>query len=456
MMSNLKRIMIVGTNSGCGKTTVTCAVLRALVNRKVKTAAFKCGPDYIDPMFHSEIIGTRSGNLDPFLCGEETMKALFVQNGAECEISIVEGVMGFYDGMGAKSNKYSSCDISVMTNTSAVLVVNAKGASLSVCALIKGFMDFMPNKLCGVILNGCSAGMYPVYKEMIKRYTGLSVYGFLPYLPQAALESRHLGLITAAEVDNLREKTDMLAEAAEQYIDLNGLLRLGALAQPIETTPISVKKEGSCRIAVAMDKAFCFYYQDGLDILKKMGAELVPFSPLHDRELPENIHGLYLGGGYPELYLKELSENESMRRAVGELLKHGLPAVCECGGFMYLHEGIETEDGTVFPMTGIVKGRAHLTKKLQRFGYVTLHAQQSSLLFEAGMEYAAHEFHYSDSDNAGEDLLAVKPMTGRKWNCAHTSNILYAGYPHLHFCGNQAAAARFVRACCAYSREGLR
>jgi cobyrinic acid a,c-diamide synthase len=286
---NFARIMIAGTGSSCGKTTVTCVILKALVNRNIKTAAFKCGPDYIDPMFHTEIIGTSSRNLDTFLCGENAVKYLYSKNSKQADISVVEGVMGFYDGMG-NDGSYSSYAMSKLTGTPVVLVVNGKGMSLSIVAMIKGYVDFMPNNIKGVIINDIYPGTYPMYKEMIEELTQLKVLGFLPSLPEAMIESRHLGLITAGEIENLHHKLNLLANSVEKYIELDSLLELAKTAQPLEYEPIDItsinikenmdyekQKAGSstypstqsrnycCNIAVAKDEAFCFYYQHMLE-----------------------------------------------------------------------------------------------------------------------------------------------------------------------------------------------
>jgi len=231
--------MIAGTGSGCGKTTVTCGILKALINRKVKAAAFKCGPDYIDPMFHTEIIGTESRNLDAFLCGENAVKYLFTKNSEMADISVVEGVMGFYDGLG-DDESYSSHAISKLTGTPVVLVVNGKGMSLSIAAMIKGYADFMPNNIKGVIINAVSPGIYPMYKRMIEEHTHLKVLGFLPKLPEAMIESRHLGLVTACEIENLQQKLSLLADNVEKYIDIDGLLELAETVMPFEYEPIDV------------------------------------------------------------------------------------------------------------------------------------------------------------------------------------------------------------------------
>lgn len=450
----LSRILFCAPGSGGGKTTVTCAVLQALTNRGLAPAAFKCGPDYIDPMFHSEIIGAKSRNLDLFFCGENRVRALLYENGSGTELSIIEGVMGYYDGMGMTS-RAGAYDLARATGTPAVLVADAKGCALSLAALVKGFASFRSDSgIRGVILNRVSPMLYPRLKAAIEEETGIAVYGYLPPLPDCALESRHLGLVTAAEVDGLREKLSRLAAEAERTLDLDGLLALAASARPLlyeaEALPEPVK--GGVRIAVARDRAFCFYYADALHLLEKLGAELVSFSPLEDTALPEGCAGLYLGGGYPELFGKTLSENAAMRADIRAAVADGMPTVAECGGFLYLHRNLEAADGMVWPMAGAVEADAYPTRKLSRFGYVTLTAERDSLLGGAGSTIPAHEFHYWESTEPGSAFTAEKEG-GRSWACGHATPTLYAGFPHFHFCACPEAAERFVSACAYYQKE---
>ncbi len=445
MEQNIPRVLFAGTNSGCGKTTVTCAVLQALVNRGMKVGAFKCGPDYIDPMFHSRIIGAKSANLDLFFFEENTARYLLAKNAADRDVSIIEGVMGFYDGMGLTTLRGSTWETANQTESPVVLVVNGKGASLSVLASIQGFLDFVPDSgIRGVILNSCTASTYQALKgEIERRFAGKVLpLGFLPKMPDCTLESRHLGLVTAAEITDLREKLDKLASQAEESIDLNGLLKLANTAKPISFTPVLLQKQTeSVRIAVARDNAFCFYYEDSLEALTEMGAQLVPFSPMEDSELPQNIHGLYLGGGYPELYARQLSDNRSMRESVLAALRRGLPCIAECGGFMYLTEAIGE-----YPMVGFLPGKSFDNKKLTRFGYVTLTAKRDNLLCAAGEQIRGHEFHHWDAAQTGDAFVAEK-STGKQWDCVFADEHLYAGYPHFHFYANPAFAQRFYKAC---------
>lgn len=445
MEYQVPRVVLAGTNSGCGKTTVSCAILQALVNRKVNVGAFKCGPDYIDPMFHSEIIGAKSVNLDPFFFDQNTINYLLASNGEPREVNIVEGVMGFYDGIDMVTAKGSTYEVAKLTNSPVVLVLGVRGASLSVMATIYGFLNMMPNNnVCGVILNQCTAMTYKVLAEEIeRRFEGkIKPLGYLPVMKDCSLESRHLGLVTAAEVVDLKDKLQKVAAQAEQSIDLDGLIELAKAAEKIECEkPQFETFSESVRIAVAKDNAFCFYYEDSLRMLKEMGAELVEFSPLTDEALPENIQGLYLGGGYPELYTETLSNNKTMLASIKQALENNLPCIAECGGFMYLTESIADK-----PMVGFIKGGCKDTGKLVRFGYVHLKANKDNMLCKAGEEIPAHEFHHWDADNPGTDFNGRKE-TGRNWDCAIANEKLYAGYPHFHFFGNPKFAENFYKTC---------
>lgn len=445
MKKSCPRLVLAGTHSGCGKTTVTCAVLQALVSRGLDVGAFKCGPDYIDPMFHSRVIGAKSGNLDLFFFSENTLRYLLWRNSAQRDVSIIEGVMGYYDGTAVTDPSGSTYDVARVTDSPVVLVVNARGASLSVLATVQGFLDFRrDSRIVGVILNQCTAFTYrALAEELERRFQGrVRPLGFLPKMAECSLESRHLGLITADEVTGLKEKLRLLATQAEKTIDLDGLLALARSAVALDFTPVALPRGRSAvRIAVARDRAFCFYYEDSLDALREMGAELVAFSPIADSELPKDIQGLYLGGGYPELYAEALHKNESMRRSVRQVLEAGLPCIAECGGFMYLTERIGD-----YPMVGFLTGGSYDTGHLTRFGYVRLQAERDSMLAAKGETLPAHEFHHWDSDCCGDGFTAEK-RSGKRWPCVHVSDRLYAGYPHFHFYAAPQTAARFYEAC---------
>ena len=403
MVTTLPRVLIAGTNSGCGKTTLVCGILQALQNRGEPISSFKCGPDYIDPMFHSSVLGIRCRNLDLQLFDENTLRCLLSRSEGT---AIIEGVMGYYDGVGV-SAEASSYTVAKAAGAPAVLVVNARGACHSILAAISGFVNLYPDSgIRGVLLNNCSPMLYPKLETLIlTHFSGnLQPLGFLPPLPECSLESRHLGLVTAAEISDLQQKMQTLAENAEKYIHLDALLELARSAPELRWEPFPLPEAGEkVRVAVARDKAFCFYYEDNLRLLEQLGAELVEFSPLEDASLPENVQGLYLGGGYPELYVRQLSKNETMRQSILQALQRGLPCIAECGGFLYLQQTLLDA-----PMVGFLQGGGFYTGHLVHFGYAQLTASADSMLLEKDETLNVHEFHYYDVDDPGDGFTARK------------------------------------------------
>lgn len=469
----MPRIILGAAGSGSGKTTVTCGLLQALKNRGMKLASFKCGPDYIDPMFHTEVLGVPSRNLDLFFTEEKTTRHLFAQNAKAADFAVIEGVMGYYDGLAGKSTACSTYDLARKTGTPGILVVDCKGMSLSVLALVKGFFQLYEDSgLRGVILNRLSPMLYPDIKGKIEEELGIPVFGYLPEMKDCCFESRHLGLVTAGEITDIRETIGRIAKQVEASVDLDAILRLGEEAEPFvleETSALAGFGRANCdgsarvagkepgqteekvRIAVAKDKAFCFYYQDNLDLLEDLGAELVSFSPLADEALPTNIQGLILGGGYPELYLEQLSGNQTMRADIKRALAQGLPCIAECGGFMYLQEAIKNQTGQSYKMVGFLPGESFPTNRLTRFGYICLTAQEDNLLCKKGETFQGHEFHYWDSTHCGEGFHAQKPLRKTNWPCVVTGPNLWAGYPHIHFYSNIEGATRFIQKCRGFS-----
>ena len=436
----MKTLMISAMQSGAGKTVTTCALLAAFRRRGVGVQAFKCGPDYIDPMFHERVLQVPSRNLDLFLQGKDgVIKTL---SRADADLALIEGAMGYYDGLN-NSTEASAYALARLTNTPVLLVVPPKG-SLTLAAQVNGIKDFRPDSgIAALILSNCPEQRAASLTSMLERETELPVLGFLPPMDEACFESRHLGLITAGEISDLAARLERLGEAAEQHIDLDRLISLAG-THKTETKAKTVRLP-RCRIAVARDEAFCFTYADNLDALREAGAEMISFSPLHDLELPK-ADGLYLPGGYPELYARKLSENTAMRESIAAAVRAGLPTVAECGGFLYLGQSLEDAEGRAHPMCGILPGRGFRTGHLQRFGYQTLCAPDNSLLFHAGERVPAHEFHYWDCTENGAELRAEK-ADGRCWSCGFVSSSLYAAFPHLHFGGALPLAERFVKAC---------
>ena len=466
----LPRILITAMRSGAGKTMLTCGILKAMKMQELSPASFKCGPDYIDPMFHKTVIGVSSYNLDAFLCGKNGVRKILKKNGARADICVMEGVMGYYDGIAGISSEASAYDIACITDTPAVMIMDCKGLSVSAVPCIQGFLNYKENShIKGVILNRLSPMMYGRMKEMIEVQTGIRVYGYVPVMKDCALESRYLGLKLPNERKDTEEKLEMLGEQILNSVDIAGLLELAENSPEIDRRDMEESFDGrkpekdkekksaesavaeTVRIGLASDDAFCFFYQDNLDLFRKMGAELVPFSPLYDEKIPENLSGLLFYGGYPELYADRLSKNESMRMSVRNVLEDGMPCIAECGGFMYLQEYIQDESGESFPMTGFLKGKSYPTGSLKRFGYVTL--TEGCVFGKEAGAVPAHEFHYYDSEVCGEAFQAEKPMSKRSWKCMISTDTILAGYPHIHYYGNKKVPENFLERCRRYSEQ---
>ena len=446
------QFLLAAPRSGSGKTTMTCALLMALKRRGCAPCAFKSGPDYIDPMFHRAVLGVESRNLDLFFSAPETVRTLYAKGAAGHGAAVCEGAMGFYDGLGGVSDRASAWHLADTLGLPVLLVVEPKGQSLTLAAELKGLDSFRtPSHIAGILLNNCTARMHALLAPMLEEETGLPVLGFLPKLPEAVIGSRHLGLYTAAEVENLQQKLALLADAAEEHIDWPRLLALcekepPALPVQPETPPARV------RIAVAQDEAFCFTYAETLEAFRDAGAEVVFFSPLRDTALPENIGGLYLPGGYPELHAKELSKNTSLLREIKQKIESGLPTAAECGGFLYLGQSLTDAEGQSWPMVGVLPGEAKDAGRLVRFGYATLSADSDSMLFRAGESFPIHEFHHWDSTANGVALAAKKPVGGAEWRCGFVNEHFYAGFPHLYWAGTPLPQ-RFAAAAENYRRD---
>lgn len=446
------QLVATAPQSGSGKTTAVCALLGAMAARGLTPCAFKAGPDYIDPMFHRAVLGVESHNLDLFFSTPETVRSLYARHAAGHGAAVVEGAMGYYDGLGGVSDTASAWHLADTLNLPALLVVRPKGASLTLAATLRGLLAFRtPHHIAGILLNDCTENLYKMLRPMLERETGLPVVGYLPFLPGAAIESRHLGLKTAAEIADLQARLKLLADAAQSSIDWPLLQRLFDRPAPAAAPPVAVPSR--VRLAVARDAAFCFTYAETLEALQENGAELCFFSPLQDTALPPDIGGLYLPGGYPELYAAELAANAPMRAALKAAVENGLPTAAECGGFLYLGQTLEDADGTPHLMAGVLPGQGVKTGRLVRFGYATLTAQADSMLFAAGEQFPAHEFHHWDSTQNGTALTAAK-ANGRQWVCGFANAHLYAGFPHLYWAGTPLAQ-RFVAAAERYKREEL-
>ena len=441
------QFLVAAPCSGSGKTTLTCALLAALKRRGQDPCSFKSGPDYIDPMFHRAVLGVESHNLDLFFSAPETVRALYAQAAAGHGAAVCEGAMGFYDGLGGVSDTASAWHLADTLGLPVLLVIQPRGASLTLAAKINGLKQFRtPSHLAGILLNDCAPHLYALLAPMLERETGLPVLGYLPHLPQAAVESRHLGLKTADEIADLQEKIALLADAL--VLDWQRLAVLTEKPAP-EALP-GAAAPTSVRIAVAKDEAFCFTYAETLDALRDAGAELVLFSPVQDAVLPENIGGLYLPGGYPELYAKTLSENKTMLASIRQAVQAGLPTAAECGGFLYLGRSLEDADGKAWPMADVLPGDGIRGGRLVRFGYAEMTAKADSMLFCAGETLPIHEFHHWDSTANGTAFTARKNEK-MQWECGFANENFYAGFPHLYWAGTPLPG-RFVRAAERYSK----
>lgn len=442
----IKRIMVAAPKSGSGKTMVTCALLMTLKENGYQTASYKCGPDYIDPMFHEKIINIPSKNLDTFFTDEEKTRELFLDNAKNMDFAVLEGVMGLYDGLGGIREEGSSYHLAKVTKTPIVLVVDAKGMGRSILPMIAGFLDYDKEHLIqGVILNKISRGYYEIIKPLIEKELKIAVAGFLPEKKEYRMESRHLGLMMPDEFDDIQEKLQASAEEFSKTVPLGNIIKIAEQAEELSKPHPSTgnKKTDKAVIAVARDEAFCFYYADNFRILEEYGAKIMFFSPLRDEKLPEGCHALLIGGGYPELYAKELSENSSIHCSIRHAVNLGMPVVAECGGFMYLHSAITDKEGISYPMAGVLSGTCSYTGKLVRFGYVELLEKQSCFLPE-GQRIRGHEFHYYDSTDNGEDITAVKPVTGKEYSCVVANENQWMGFPHLYYPSNPEFARSFV------------
>lgn len=426
----MKGFVLAGTKSGIGKTTVSMALMSAFQN----VSPFKVGPDYIDPSFHKFVTNNPSYNLDLFLMGEAGVKYSF--NKHRKNISIVEGVMGLYDGLGNSLDNYSTAHLSRVLNLPVILVVDAAGKSTSIAAEVLGYklLDSRVN-IAGVIINKVgSEKLYKTLKDAIESYTSIPCLGYLKKDENLMISSRHLGLLRANEVCDLEDKKRILKEEVEKTVDLKKIEEISSKCESTEFLDIFQKFQNTysgIKVGVAKDRAFSFYYEDNLELLKRMGIEIVEFSPLQDKKIPA-VDLLYFGGGYPENYLKELSENISFKESLSEYHRDGGAIYAECGGFMYLTKGIKNLDGDFYKMANLVDASIKMTGRLfiSRFGYVDL---------EYGdLSGRGHEFHYSTIDEVGshERVFKLKKADGREWLCGYRNKNLIAGYPHLHFFKN--------------------
>lgn len=454
--------MIAAASSGSGKTMITCGLLELFKRKGLNPLACKCGPDYIDGLFHKQVLELEGMNLDSYFEDPKRLRDKYVRR-SWGHLPVVEGVMGYFDGLGGSTTRASSWEIAHILELPAVLVVDAKGASVSLAAVVKGFLEFerpKGSRIKAVIFNRMPPMLYPRIRELVERETGIRAAGFVPELDFLKVGSRHLGLVLPEEIAGLREQMNRLGKCLEETIDWKFLAELGAETEKEKRDALKLQKEmASCapahrfRLGIAMDEAFCFYYQDNLRLLECLGGELVYFSPLHDRNLPGHLDGLIFGGGYPELYSEVLSRNQSMREAVKRAAEAGLPVLGECGGYLYLLEELEGADGCIRPMTGVLKGKGYKKGKNGRFGYIEVETEKDSLYLKPGEQIRGHEFHYWDCETEEGVMRAKKPVGNRSWPCIRIKKQVMAGFPHLFYPSCPEFASRFAKACVEYRQK---
>jgi len=449
----MKSIIISSNCSGGGKTTFTLGLMKALKNRKLDVQGYKVGPDYIDPAFHKEVTKKASRNLDTFLMGEEGVINSYLKGRGD--VGIIEGVMGLYDGIGT-SEKASTYDVSkLLGNMPIILVLSPKGQSASLCAEINGFKNYRNANIVGVVLNAISEKYYNLLKYAIEENCNVKVFGYIPKETKISLSSRHLGLVQSMEIINLEEKLDICCKLMEEHIDLDGIVNEMYKFEvsneyQIENEVLKYSNEKNnfenrnFKIGVALDKAFSFYYKDNLELLEQFG-EIIYFSPINDKALPENLDFLYIGGGYPEVFKEALENNYSMRNSIKEALNAGLRCYAECGGLMYLTKAI---DGA--QMVGFFDGESIMTNKLQRFGYCKVKVDKKCFDEQFKMkerfgedkffEINAHEFHKSQVNLTEKNVYEVEKTQYNgellKWQCGYCKGNTIAGYAHINFLGN--------------------
>ena len=443
------RVLIAGTSSGCGKTTAVCALLSILKHRGVGVSALKCGPDYIDPMFHRAALGVPSANLDPFFCSDGLLRSTLAAHAGA--VTVMEGVMGYFDGTGDEGTDNSTCTVARATGSPVILVINARGALASAIAVLEGFLGFEPeSNIHGVIFNGVTVSTYETLKALCRNRHGDAVrsLGYLPKLTEECLfSSRNLGLVTPEDLPDAAERLERLGTLCEGTLDVEGILALADTAPELTFEPRALPALPPVTVAVAYDPAFCFVYEDTLELLKALGASVVTFSPLADEAVPEEADGLYIPGGYPELHVDALAQNRRANESVRAAVLGGMPTIAECGGFQYLGKSLEGR-----PMCGVLPHESFSTGHLVRFGYVTLTAKKAGLFGAEGLSLPAHEFHYYDSTASGGGFTALK-ASGRSWDCAVYTDTLYAGYPHLYLPACPVAAESFLRKCAEFKEK---
>ncbi|MCR5672784.1 MAG: cobyrinate a,c-diamide synthase [Lachnospiraceae bacterium] len=490
---NMARVMIAAASSGSGKTVITCGLLELLKQKGYDPVSFKCGPDYIDPMFHRTVLGIDSQNLDTYLAGADGVR----QTVAGCEsIAVIEGVMGIYDGLSPDSDDGSCYEIARITDTPIILVVNAAGVGRTVISIIKGILsDDDEHLIKGIILNRMSAPYFAKIRDVIeseiaKTRDDVRIVGFIPKSDEMRLESRYLGLVLPGEMKDLKDRVRQIAEVIDENCDVNVALEIMRTAKSFRENPVKTSALGevfsslasvtsrtgaragfrgnyfdrahSCILAVARDEAFCFYYEQNLRLLEQSGVEIEFFSPIHDTKLPDGVSGLLLGGGYPELHLKALASNTTMKRSIKEAIESGMPSLAECGGFMYLHRAITGTDKKDYEMVGAVDGVCAYTGHLVEFGYASISGSADDKndmpggtkdgndksdacdLRAAFAGMRGHEFHYYDSTCVEKDMILIKASTQKRYESMVARGDSLWGFLHLYYPSRPEAVKEFI------------
>ncbi len=449
---NINGIMIAGTSSGSGKTTVSTGIMKALSDKGFNVQPFKAGPDYIDPGFHRIATGNRSYNLDSVMGSPEIVKEIYYHNSTGRDISVVEGVMGFYDGISGLTFRGSSFEISKILHLPVILIVDISTSGQSAAATVRGFMDLEGGSLIkGVIMNRAGSDFHcRMVREAIEHYTGIKVVGCIKRDENIKINSRHLGLVTASEHDNDNNYYKHLAENISGSIDLDSIIKISKKYGSEWNKGGKIynfRQEGTVRIGIAYNQAFSFYYNENIEILEKYGAEPVYFDPVIDKSLPD-VDGLYIGGGYPELHARKLSENKTLMWEIKNKIDNGMPVFAECGGYMYLSDSINI-DGRGFPMVGSIPATVHM--KSLSLGYRDAIAASSGIILKEGEKIRGHEFHYSRIEFHGKEQPAYIFKNGTYEGYNYKG--LTAGYLHVYFPSNQNAARRFVSQCRNYRKK---
>jgi len=448
----MKAIVIAGTTSGVGKTTVATGLMGALRQKGLKVQPFKTGPDYIDPSYHSWVTGEPSRNLDTWLLSGDAVLELFSRAMAGKDIAVIEGVMGLYDGHSSVNDEGSTAELAKLLGAPVLLVVDSRKGARSLAAMVSGYKAFdAALNLGGVILNGIGSDDHlRLCREAIEHYTNTAVLGYLPRRESLSLPERHLGLIPTVEGTASGEFLKSLVEQCQATFNIPEILRLSEQAKVPKAKPALFPQEPKpalARIAVAKDKAFSFYYQDSLDLLGAWGAELAPFSPLQDKELPQGISGLYMGGGFPELYAAELADNKSIKDAIKTAAGGGMPVYAECGGLMYLGRSIRDLEGNEYTMAGAIPVASQIDSPRLSLGYRTVQALGDGPMLRRGETVRGHEFHWSVLEKNADMPNAYSIVDkGKRREGFHKGNLL-ASYIHLHLGSLPSMAGRFVENC---------